>query len=229
MKIIVSAVIVTLLIFSNTSFASRYYSKQLCSKPGYFCIKAKRGDSWSSLFPNSEGREIVRRVNRINLSLQPGMTIAIPTNLGDTDLLQVAPFAHQIAPFGRTTIIVDLSDHAFGAYDAMGTLVHWGPVSGGQGWCPDIGSSCRSPMGNFYVISRGGPGCVSSKFPIGEGGAPMPYCMFFHGGYALHASPSVPGYHASHGCIRLFYEDAEWLNREFVELGHNRTKVIVRP
>jgi len=33
--------------------------------------------------------------------------------------------------------------------------------------------------------------------------------MFFHGGFALHGSPSVPGYNASHGCVRLFDDDAE--------------------
>lgn len=53
----------------------------------------------------------------------------------------------------------------------------------------------------------------------------MPYCMFFKGGYAIHAS-DVPGYNASHGCVRVFYEDAEWLNREFADIG---TSVIVRP
>ena len=26
---------------------------------------------------------------------------------------------------------------------------------------------------------------------------------YFTGGYALHGSPSVPGYPASHGCVRL--------------------------
>ena len=65
------------------------------------------------------------------------------------------------------------------------------------------------------IYNKGGAGCASSKFPVGRGGAPMPYCMFFHGGYALHGSYEVPGYHASHGCIRLFVDDAAWLNEEF--------------
>ena len=55
----------------------------------------------------------------------------------------------------------------------------------------------------------------------------MPFCMFFYHGYAMHAS-YLPGYHASHGCIRLFYEDAEWLNKNFVDMGRRGTKVIVQ-
>ncbi len=47
----------------------------------------------------------------------------------------------------------------------------------------------------------------------------MPYCMHFSGGYALHGSPTVPGYNASHGCVRLFTEDAKWLNQHFVDIG----------
>ena len=58
----------------------------------------------------------------------------------------------------------------------------------------------------------------------------MPYCMFFHGGYAIHASPVVPGYHASHGCVRVFQEDARWLHEDFITInGRNSTIVVVNP
>ena len=60
----------------------------------------------------------------------------------------------------------------------------------------------------------------------------MPYCMFFHTGFALHGSYEVPGYNASHGCVRLYKEDAKWLNEEFVELpafeNDKGTTVIVQ-
>ena len=46
---------------------------------------------------------------------------------------------------------------------------------------------------------------------IGKGGAKMPYCMFYDGGYAIHGSYEVQGYHASHGCVRTYIEDARWL------------------
>jgi lipoprotein-anchoring transpeptidase ErfK/SrfK len=40
--------------------------------------------------------------------------------------------------------------------------------------------------------------------------APMPYSIFFHGGYAIHGSYDIDslGYPASHGCIRLHPDDA---------------------
>ncbi len=62
----------------------------------------------------------------------------------------------------------------------------------------------------------------------------MPYCMYFHKGFALHGSDDIPGYRASHGCVRMFIEDAKWLNQEFVEVGNDKTqligtKVVIRP
>ena len=35
--------------------------------------------------------------------------------------------------------------------------------------------------------------------------------MYFKGGYAVHGSRSVPAYPASHGCVRVSYQDEDWL------------------
>ena len=35
--------------------------------------------------------------------------------------------------------------------------------------------------------------------------------MYFHGGWAMHGSPSVPAYPASHGCVRLSNDDMDWV------------------
>ncbi len=48
---------------------------------------------------------------------------------------------------------------------------------------------------------------------------------YFHGGYAIHGSPSVPAHPASHGCIRVPMWEADWL-AERLELG--MTVVIYR-
>lgn len=126
---------------------------------------------------------------------------------------------------GKKVFIFDPSELSWFAYDESGDLVGSGRASGGRGYCPDVGRSCRTPSGTFSVKSKGGPGCTSSKYPIGRGGAPMPYCMFFHGGYAIHGSYDVPNRNASHGCIRVEPEDARWLSHEFMDIG---TTVIVR-
>jgi cell wall hydrolase len=53
--------------------------------------------------------------------------------------------------------------------------------------------------------------------------APMPWASFFNGGIAIHESSDVPGYPASHGCVRMPASFAERVFR-FAELG---TPVVV--
>lgn len=115
---------------------------------------------------------------------------------------------------------------AWGAYNANGKLIRSGRASGGKGYCRDVRRRCRTPSGNFRVYRKGTGRCRSSKFPLGRGGAPMPHCMFFYHGFAIHGSPDVPNYNASHGCIRVLPSAAQWLHGNFIRHG---TKVIVKP
>lgn len=112
------------------------------------------------------------------------------------------------------------------AINAQGVVVREGRGSAGRGYCPDIHRSCHTPVGTFHVLSKGGANCRSSRYPVGRGGAPMPYCMFFSKNYAIHGSPDVPNYNASHGCIRVRPNDAHWLNYNFMKIG---TTVIINP
>jgi L,D-transpeptidase ErfK/SrfK len=227
MALIISIFIaIFLYLFSSISNAQQPYGAKLCKNDGtYTCYKVKRNDTWSTLFPDEDQRDLVMRINRTDNNLYSGMIIAIPKD-HDTDSLDYAPFNRQIEAPGQKIIIVSLDKLAFAAYGPDGELAYWGPVSGGKGYCPDLGRGCHTARGSFRIYRKMGPGCVSTKFPIGHGGAPMPYCMFFNGGFALHGSYDVPGYNASHGCIRLFVKDAKWLNQEFVEDDH--VPVIVK-
>lgn len=112
------------------------------------------------------------------------------------------------------------------AIDHNGKVIRTGKGSGGKHYCPDTHKRCKTPSGVFRVISKGGPGCKSSRYPVGRGGSPMPWCMFFSKYYAIHGSYDVPHYNASHGCIRVKPSDAKWLSHHFVKIG---TKVIVKP
>lgn len=112
------------------------------------------------------------------------------------------------------------------AIDSNGQVVRTGKGSGGRKYCPDIKRGCKTPSGSFNIISKGGPGCKSSKYPLGRGGAPMPYCMFFSRYYGIHGSYDVPNYNASHGCIRVQPGEARWLSQNFIKIG---TRVIVKP
>ncbi|MDR3491688.1 MAG: L,D-transpeptidase [Gammaproteobacteria bacterium] len=129
---------------------------------------------------------------------------------------------------GRKTILIDPNVHAWGAYGADGRLVRAGIATAGGNWCPDIGRSCRTASGTFSIQSLGGPECKSSLYPRPNGGAPMPYCMFFHGSQGLHGSVPVAVVedNVSHGCVRTQISDAEWIRYNFANVG---TRVIVRP
>jgi lipoprotein-anchoring transpeptidase ErfK/SrfK len=124
------------------------------------------------------------------------------------------------------TFVFNPNNLTWKAVDENGNVVRTGKASGGKHYCRDSGKRCKTPSGVFHVISKGGPGCKSSKYPLGRGGSPMPWCMFFSKYYAIHGSYEVPNYNASHGCIRVTPSDANWLSHNFVEIG---TKVIVKP
>lgn len=124
------------------------------------------------------------------------------------------------------TFIFNPNTHSWKAINDNGKVVRSGRASGGKKYCPDIKRGCKTPSGTFSVQSKGGPGCKSSRYPVGKGGAPMPYCMFFSQYYAVHGSPDVPGYNASHGCVRVPTSDARWLSNNFMRVG---TTVIVKP
>jgi lipoprotein-anchoring transpeptidase ErfK/SrfK len=111
------------------------------------------------------------------------------------------------------------------AIDDNGHVIRRGHGSGGRHYCKDIKRSCRTPSGTFYIMSKRGASCHSSRYPVGRGGAPMPYCMFFSKYYAIHGSPDVPRYNASHGCVRVKPVDARWLYHNFMHMG---TKVIIK-
>lgn len=212
---------------SNITYAKTYGSMLCKDNPEYDCHTVKRGETWANLFDDPDKKDLVMRVNRMNTPIYPGLKIAIPKNLNDVDPMSLSPFSQQIDAPGEKVIIVTLKDLAWGAYTADGQLLSWGPVSGGQEWCPDIRRGCRTVTGTFKIYRKQGAKCVSSKFPVPRGGAPMPYCMYFHDGYALHGS-WLPGYNASHGCVRLFPGDAKWLNEDFLSDEPGATVIIKR-
>ena len=136
-------------------------------------------------------------------------------------------FPEHREPTGNKVFIFDPKATAWAAYDADGYRVNTGSASGGKDFCPDTGKPCRTVTGSFKVYSKKGEECTSSLYPIEtNGGAKMPYCMHFHGGYSIHAAYEVPNYNASHGCIRVLPSAAKWLNQDFMDVG---TSVVVRP
>lgn len=129
-------------------------------------------------------------------------------------------------PTGRSVFIYDPAKLSWAVYDGGGQLVKTGPGSSGSNYCHDLGRGCRTPSGTYHIYSKQGAYYRSKIFPLPRGGAPMPYAMFFRGGYAVHGSYSLPPFNASHGCIRVAPQDAEWLSKNILTYG---STVIVKP
>ena len=82
----------------------------------------------------------------------------------------------------------------------------------------------NTPTGNFqpYLLK---PMHYSRKYD----NAPMPNSIFFHGGYAIHATYDVKhlGRPASHGCIRLSPQNAKWLYNVVSIYGKDNTYIRI--
>ena len=233
-RLVMVIICAILLVFSQMARSEIRFGESLCGSPDYTCLTIKSGDNWENLFPSIEERDIIKRINRMNTSLRAGMTLAVPKNIDRLSIYDVSPFPRYIEPTGEKTIFVSQKQLAWGAYDEQGELIWWGPISSGSGRCGAADGHCVTPSGSFRIIRKQDIDCVSTVFPRNAdgslGGALMPYCMHFMRGFALHGSDSVPGYRASHGCVRMFIEDARWLNEEFINLPEGTmkgTRVVV--
>lgn len=218
--------LLSLVLCHNAVAEKADFGGSLCKTPGYTCLKIEKKHSWSQLFPNEKDCDLVKRVNRTNEFLSPGMVIAVPKDLSHKSLLDLSPFPAERPDTKENVIVVNLKLLAFAAYDAQGHQQYWGPISAGSDQCDTSSKDCSTPKGSYRIQRKKDEQCYSGSFPetiFGHnGGAFMPYCMFFYKGYALHGSETLPGYNASHGCVRLFTEDARWLNHNFVATRNSR-------
>jgi lipoprotein-anchoring transpeptidase ErfK/SrfK len=100
-----------------------------------------------------------------------------------------------------------------------GDLVYVWPVSTGR-------YGYNTPPGSYrpYVLRRFHR---SRKYD----NAPMPYSIFFQGGYAIHGTTAVRrlGSPASHGCIRLHMANARELFDLVGYYGREETRIVIRP
>ncbi|MCR9191926.1 MAG: L,D-transpeptidase [Gammaproteobacteria bacterium] len=134
-------------------------------------------------------------------------------------------FPLKIRPRRVKVFVFDPKVAAWAAYDKNGDRVMTGSASGGKDICEEDGKSCRTVTGSFRIYAKRGLDCKSGEYPVEtEGGAKMPYCMYFSRGYTIHAGYAVPPYNDSHGCIRVLPSAAKWLNEEFATIG---TRVVV--
>ena len=114
-------------------------------------------------------------------------------------------------------ILVDISDQSM-AVRVDGQLKHTFDVSTGR-------KGYTTPTG-AYGVTRMYRKYHSKKYD----GAPMPYSIFFHGGYAIHGTTDLKrlGRIASHGCVRLHPDNAKALFALVKEIGGENTRIWVK-
>lgn len=199
--------------------------RQLCQLPGLHCVRIRPHEIWPDVFPNPQNRQIIMRLNRMNSALFYRNWLLVPTDWHHLNDLSFSPMPLYRNTHHHPEVVVSLSKFAFAAYDKRGRLVRWGPATSGMKQCPYNNQSCATPTGTFWIYRKGGADCRSNLYPIStHGGSPMPYCVFFHGGYSLHQSLMMGFINKSHGCVYLFHDDIKWLNESFSQL---RMPVVV--
>ncbi len=114
-------------------------------------------------------------------------------------------------------IRVDVSDQQMTVMQAGRRLFSW-PVS-------TAGTGYVTPTGTYQ------PEWFSRDHRSRQyDDAPMPFAIFYHEGYAIHATfaDDMLGQPASHGCVRLGIDNARTLYEMVYALGKENTYIVVQ-
>lgn len=144
----------------------------------------------------------VARFNRLDPRfVYAGTRLRVPDLPAGAEYVPL-PAEYPRAAADERSILIVLDRQFLGAYE-RGRLVASYPVSSGRDDHP-------TPPGS-YRVTRMDADHHSSVYPEPNGGWPMPWALRFHRSeYWIHGGELV-GRPASHGCVRMFPEDAERL------------------
>lgn len=147
------------------------------------------------------GAKIILALNRLDeIFIRKPDSIVVPDTIINDKLLY-SPFPKHLALLERVKkiLLVDQRIQAFAAYE-FGNLVNWGPTSTGK-------KSTPTPNGLFHTNWK-------SKKTISTDNPEWILKWYFNlenfRGVSLHQY-ELPGYPASHACVRLLEEDAFWI------------------
>ncbi|HSB09562.1 MAG TPA: L,D-transpeptidase [Blastocatellia bacterium] len=157
----------------------------------------------------AEAFAAVLKINRIDRRhIRVGDSLIVPaarfsnqSASPETDLIGLAPFPIELEAARRISklILVSRRVQAFGAYEA-GRLVRWGPTSTGK-------KSTPTPAGLYHANwkAKKTRSTVNASWIL-----PWVFNLDNFAGVSFHQY-ELPGYPASHGCVRLLEEDAKWI------------------
>lgn len=157
-------------------------------------------DSFHTRYSEEE-KKIIFALNRMDAwRLDPGDVLVIPDSLVN-DLLVYSPFPKELPLLDSVPKAVLISQRIQGiALYEQGKLRRWGPVSSGK-------ASTPTPNGLHYGNFR-----AKRKVSTVNKDWLLPYYFNFMNfeGVGVHQY-SMPGYPASHACVRLLEEDAQFI------------------
>ncbi|MDB5255037.1 MAG: ErfK/YbiS/YcfS/YnhG family protein [Candidatus Nomurabacteria bacterium] len=148
----------------------------------------------------AENVATVLKINRINSNfLKTGSVVIIPANTADFNSL--SPFPTDLPDAANVSKLMMISQRvqAFGLYE-NGKLVRWGPVSTGKQSTPTASK--------LYFTNWKGEE-IHSSFSD-EWVLKWNFNLDNKEGIGMHQY-EMPGYPASHSCVRMFATDAEWI------------------
>jgi len=148
----------------------------------------------------SEGKKLILTLNRLDSrNLRKNDTLVIPDTIAN--LMSFSPFPFLIEELKSIPKILFVSRkvQAFAAYK-NGVLIKWGPTSTGR-------KVKQTPAG-FFSLTWKKKETISTIDE--EWILPFYFNFINFEGVAFHQY-MMPGYPASHGCVRLLKEDAEWI------------------
>jgi lipoprotein-anchoring transpeptidase ErfK/SrfK len=144
--------------------------------------------------------KLVLKINRLDRKhLRSGTTLIIPDASADLSSVSPLPLKLESARSISKMLLVSRQAQAFGAYE-FGKLVRWGPTSTGK-------KSTPTPSGLYHTNWK----ARESRSSVNQSWI-LPWCFNIDNikGVAFHKF-DLPGYPASHGCVRLLEEDAKWI------------------
>lgn len=121
-----------------------------------------------------------------------------------------------VAVASTVSITVDLSEQTM-YVSVRGQPAYVWPVSTGR-------KGYRTPTGTFTPQRM-----YTSYFSRKYDNAPMPYTIFYSGGFAIHGTTAFKslGRPASHGCVRLHPDNARLLYALVQEYGRAATRIRI--
>lgn len=166
----------------------------------YHLISTKDSSEWLKALPAGDTLQAILVLNRIDRnSLLRLDTLVIPDTIGiGTEIYSPFPKTMNNLSSVHKILFVSYYAQAFGVYE-NGLLVRWGPVSLGKESTPTPTGLLSTNWKSKRTISTVDPTWVMDWY----------FNLENFQGVSMHQY-ALPGYPASHACIRLYDEDAYW-------------------